>query len=140
MPEVVRNRSTPQSALFKGTGMFKEQRIHRLHNVHPTTTINADVAWSTVGSTAWSGRRRRPATSAGLDRREPSVECTRTNVHPGKAMKSFLEKSDKIQVGISELEHFLLSPGDEAISIMSCAERAGRMGKQVCGKRIEPRH
>ena len=39
-------------------------------------------------------------------------------------MACYLKKSEKLQVGICELEHFLLSPGDEALSILSFAENA----------------
>ena len=35
-----------------------------------------------------------------------------------------MEKSERIQVGISVLDHFILSSEDEAISIFSCAENA----------------
>ena len=41
-----------------------------------------------------------------------------------KTMGNNLKKSEKIQVGISELEYFLLSTGEETISIMSLAKNA----------------
>ena len=41
-----------------------------------------------------------------------------------KTMKCYLKKSKRIQVGNRELEHFLLSPRDAAINIMSFAETA----------------
>ena len=39
-------------------------------------------------------------------------------------MEGYLKQSEKRQVGISEWEHFLLSRGDGAISILSFAENA----------------
>ena len=38
-------------------------------------------------------------------------------------MESHSETSEKIQVEITESEHFLLGPGDEAVSIMSFTQR-----------------
>ena len=43
-------------------------------------------------------------------------------------MESYLIKSEQFHVGINELDHFLLSPEDGAISILSFAENACQEG------------
>ena len=43
-------------------------------------------------------------------------------------MEGQLERGENVQVGIAEKEHFLLSPGDGAISILSFAENTCDLG------------
>ena len=52
-----------------------------------------------------------------------------------KTMESCLEKSGKIQVRISELEHFLFSFRDEMISIMSFGTQSSEGGAGLVGSR-----
>ena len=67
-------------------------------------TTNGELAWSTEGS-ASRGERN------GSGRRETTMDCD-------------LEKSEQIQVEISESEHFLHGTQDADISIRSLAEKA----------------
>ena len=68
-----------------------------------------------------------------------------------ESMENNLGRSETFQVGITELEHFLLSPGDDAISIFSFAENACDEGgrnkfavletkRGVKGMSLEDRH
>ena len=51
-----------------------------------------------------------------------------------ETMGSYLKKSEQCHVGIDELEHFLLSPGDDTINILSFAENAcGEGGRKKFG-------
>ena len=119
VPEVVRIRPTPQSAPC--TAVPEGVRNRAPPPPEGTVARTANVTLSTVGPTARDGSGR-PATSAGRSLCEPASERTRTNAHQGNG--SYLRKSVKIQVGISELEYLLRSPGKEAISMTAFAESA----------------
>ena len=69
----------------------------------------------------------------GIDPNPPRNARERTLI---KAMESYSQTSEKIQVGISELEYFLLSPG---VSIFSFAENAwdGDTADSWCSKEAE---
>ena len=57
-------------------------------------------------------------------------------------MESYLKRSEQFHFGINELEHVLLIPEDDAISILSFAENAcGEGGRKIlCGALNEARH
>ena len=100
VPEVVRNRPAPQSTLFKGGTPL--QQIATWFG--PPTDPPGEVEEMEVE-----------------DANPPRNTRERTLIIK---MESYLQKSEELQVGISELEYFLLGPGDEDISVASLKENA----------------
>ena len=122
LPEAVRNKPTRQSAPLKAVP-------EHVRNLAPP----APGGPPPQARETWPGPPSAPPPELddkGSQRWQIGVDVN----HPWRwsardrtlinTLESYLKKSAQIQVGISELEDFLLSPGDDAISIMSCAKNA----------------
>ena len=94
------------------------------------TATNSDVAWPAVGSATGTRLKNNAKPQhwhigAGV---QPPWQWNGRERVLTEPMEDYLKGSEHLNVAIAELEHFLFSPEDNAISILSCA---GRWTKEV---------
>ena len=116
VPEKVRGRPTPQSALFTAVpGHVKNGAPPAPEEAHRR------LSWKRKARTTYLPQQEGVgfATPVGRIRRESSVECEGTRFRLGH--RKFLKKSENILVLVHKLECFLLDPTDVAGVIMALA-------------------